>query len=124
MQTQPNLADPDDVAVPESGGTGFSCYGMALGINHDLLDPATYLPVVKRAWAGLVKSISPEGKVRWGQPVGDRPAAVKEELTHEYVSALAWATPRCRAASQRTKVLLAPIPHQGKRMSNRLRPWA
>jgi hypothetical protein len=24
--------------------------------------------------------------VQWGQPVGDRPALVKEALTHEYVS--------------------------------------
>ena len=83
---RPNLADPDDMAVPESSGTGFFCYGTAWGINHCLLDRATYLPVVKKAWAGLAKSVSPEGKVQWGQPVGDRPAAVKEGLTHEYVT--------------------------------------
>jgi unsaturated rhamnogalacturonyl hydrolase len=83
---RPNLADPNDVAVPETSGTGFFCYGMAWGIKHGLLDRERYLPVVKKAWAGLVKSVSPEGKVRWGQPVGDRPAGVTMDLTHEYVT--------------------------------------
>ena len=83
---RPNLADPDDVAVPETSGTGFFCYGMAWGINRGLLDRETYLPVVKKAWAGLAKSVSPEGMVRWGQPVGAQPAAVEEGLAHEYVT--------------------------------------
>ena len=83
---RPNLADPDDVAAPESSGTGFFCYGMAWGINHSLLDRERYLPVAKNAWAGLVNCVSPEGKVQWGQVVGDRPASVKQEQTHEYVT--------------------------------------
>ena len=83
---RPNLADPDDVAVPESSSTGFFCYGMAWGVNHGLLDRETHLPVAKKAWAGLARIVSPEGKVQWGQPVGDRPTAVKAEQTHEYVT--------------------------------------
>ena len=83
---RPNLADPDDVTVPESSGTGFFCYGIAWGINHGLLDRATYEPVVKKAWAGLVKNVSPEGQVQWGQPVGDRPVNLQQTQTHEYVT--------------------------------------
>ena len=83
---RPNLDDPDDVALPETTGTGFFCYGLAWGINHGLLDREIYLPVVKKAWAGLVKSVSAEGQVQWGQPIGDRPAVVPEEFTHEYVT--------------------------------------
>lgn len=83
---RPNLADPDDVTVPESSGTGFFCYGIAWGINHGLLDRATYEPVVKKAWAGLVKSVSAEGQVQWGQPVGDRPVNLQQTQTHEYVT--------------------------------------
>ncbi|MGN6555329.1 MAG: glycoside hydrolase family 88/105 protein [Verrucomicrobiota bacterium] len=83
---RPNLDDPQDVPVPETSGTGFFCYSIAWGINHGLLDRETYLPVVQKAWRGLVQSVSPEGKVQWGQPVGDSPAAVRSELTHEYVT--------------------------------------
>lgn len=83
---RPNLADPDDVAVPETSGTGFFCYGIAWGINHGLLDRAAYEPVVRKAWAGLVKSVSADGQVQWGQPVGDRPVSLQQQQTHEYVT--------------------------------------
>jgi rhamnogalacturonyl hydrolase YesR len=82
----PNLDDPNDVPVPETSGTAFFCYSLAWGINHGLLDRETYLPVVRQAWAGLAKSVSPDGKVLWGQPVGDRPAVVQSQQTHEYVT--------------------------------------
>ena len=83
---RPNLDDADDVPAPESSGTGFFCYGMAWGIRHGLLDRETYLPVVRKAWAGLARCVTPDGQVQWGQPVGDRPATVTEALTHEYVT--------------------------------------
>ncbi|MCU0784401.1 MAG: glycoside hydrolase family 88 protein [Verrucomicrobia bacterium] len=70
---RPNLGDAEEFAMPETSGTGFFCYGMAWGIRNDLLDHDTYLPVVKKAWAGLASCVSPEGRIRWGQLVGDRP---------------------------------------------------
>ena len=84
---RPNLDDPADAGgVPESSGTGFFCYAMAWGVRNGVLDRDTYLPVVRKAWAGLAASVSPEGRVLWGQPVGDRPVTVKAEMTHEYVT--------------------------------------
>lgn len=83
---RPNLADPDDAPMQETSGSGFFCYGIAWGINHELLDRATYEPVARKAWAGLVKSVSAEGKVQWGQLVGDRPNGVQQQDTHEYVT--------------------------------------
>ena len=83
---RPNLSDPDDVPLPETSGTGFFCYAIAWGINHGLLDRGIYLPVANRAWSALANAVSPDGKVRWGQPVGDSPAALKSEQTHEYVT--------------------------------------
>lgn len=83
---RPNLGDAAEQPMPESSGTGFFCYGMAWGINNGVLDRATYLPVVRKAWAGLCGAVSPEGKMLWGQPVGDRPVAVQGEMTHEYVT--------------------------------------
>ncbi len=83
---RPNLADPDDVSAPETSGTGFFCYGIAWGMNQGLLDRATYLRVAEKAWTGLVQSVRADGKVQWGQLVGDRPAIVAEDNTHEYVT--------------------------------------
>jgi rhamnogalacturonyl hydrolase YesR len=83
---RPNLDDPDEVPVPESSGSGFFCHGIAWGVGHGLLERAAYEPVARKAWAGLTKIVSPEGKVQWGQPVGDRPARVTAAMTHEYVT--------------------------------------
>jgi rhamnogalacturonyl hydrolase YesR len=83
---RPNLADPAEYSMPESSGSSFFCYGIAWGINHGVLDRATYLPVVQKGWRGLTRVVTADGQVQWGQPVGDRPVAVKQEDTHEYVT--------------------------------------
>jgi unsaturated rhamnogalacturonyl hydrolase len=83
---RPNLDDPEQVPVPETSGSGFFCYGLAWGVNHGLLDRARYLPVVRKAWAGLCRSVDSEGKVQWGQQVDAEPNMLKQESTHEYVT--------------------------------------
>ena len=83
---RPSLDDPEDVAVPETSGTGFFCFGLAWGINHGVLDRAEFQPVVLRAWAGLSRNVTAEGKVQWGQQVDGAPNPVKQESTHEYVT--------------------------------------
>jgi rhamnogalacturonyl hydrolase YesR len=83
---RPNLADAEEFPMPETSGTGFFVYAMAWGINNKILDRGIYLPVVRKGWAGLVRSVSSQGKVQWGQQVGDRPVAVKQEDSHEYVT--------------------------------------
>lgn len=79
-----NLADADDCPNPESSGSAFFCYALAWGINNGYLDRDRFLPVVGRAWKGLVASVQPSGKLGWVQPVGDRPAAAGPDDTHEY----------------------------------------
>lgn len=81
-----NLDDPKEYTAGETSGTGFFCYGLAWGVNHGMLDRGRYLPVVRKAWAGLVKNVSQEGKVLWGQPVGGSPYAIAGQDSHEYVS--------------------------------------
>ncbi|MBM4088511.1 MAG: glycosyl hydrolase [Planctomycetes bacterium] len=83
---RPNLADPDHIPVKETSGTAFFCYGMAWGIRNGLLDRETYLPVTRKAWAALAASVNAEGMIQWGQQVGDRPAEVRQDQTHEYVT--------------------------------------
>jgi rhamnogalacturonyl hydrolase YesR len=83
---RPNLDDPDDVAMPETSGTGFFCFGLAWGINHGILDRAQFLPAALRAWDALTRSVTAEGKVQWGQQVDAAPNPLKQESTHEYVT--------------------------------------
>jgi len=82
----PSLDDPKEVPQLETSGTAFFCHGIAWGVNHGLLDRATYLPVVRRAWAGLVRNVNSEGKVLGGQPVDFQPNAFSKDSTHEYVT--------------------------------------
>lgn len=68
-----SLLDPEDPAGPETSGSAFFTYAMAWGINHDILDRKTYLPVVLRGWAGLVNAIQPDGMLGYVQRTGDQP---------------------------------------------------
>ncbi len=81
-----NLADPDAYPDPETSGTAFFCYALAWGINQGDLDRAKYLPVVTKAWKGLVAAVHPSGKLGWVQRVDHQPHAVESHQTHEYAA--------------------------------------
>jgi unsaturated rhamnogalacturonyl hydrolase len=69
-----DLADPRHLPGPETSGTAFFTYGLAYGIRAGLLDRATYLPVVARAWNGMVaKAVHADGFLGWVQGVGYEP---------------------------------------------------
>jgi rhamnogalacturonyl hydrolase YesR len=83
---RPSLLDPPEAPAPETSGTGFFCYALAWGVNRGYLDRRTYLPVVKRAWRGLVNSVRADGKLGWVQQIGASPAEVTAEDNQEYGS--------------------------------------
>lgn len=56
------------------------------GVRNGILDKETYLPVVKKACAGLAACLSPEGMVQWGQQVGAAPGIIEQNQTDEYVT--------------------------------------
>ncbi len=68
-----SLLDPEAYPGGEGSGSGFDCYALAWGINQGILPRKEYLPVVRRAWAGLTTLVSPEGRVGWVQPIGGDP---------------------------------------------------
>ena len=76
-----NILVPTQFPNQETSGTGLMTYGIAWGINNGVLDRATYLPVVQKAWAGLVSVVDANGKVGWVQPVGAGPAAATAAST-------------------------------------------
>ena len=83
---RPSLLDPQEVVVPETSSSGFFCYAIAWGINHGYLDRQTYLPIVKKAWQGLVGAVHPDGKLGNVQAIGASPAKLSSEDNQEYGS--------------------------------------
>jgi rhamnogalacturonyl hydrolase YesR len=78
-----SLLDPGSYPLKETSGSGFDTFALAWGINRGVLDRATYEPVVRKAWKGLVACVTPEGKLEHVQPVGADPK--KFEPTHSDV---------------------------------------
>jgi len=70
-----SLLDSDLYPQPETSGTALFTYAIAYGINAGLLDRATYVPVVARAWSGLTTTaLRSTGFVSFCQPGNDHPA--------------------------------------------------
>ncbi len=85
---------------PETSGTAFFVYGMAWGVNHGVLDQATYGPTIAKGWAALERAIQPDGRLGWVQQVGYAPDRVVATDTQLYgVGALLMAASQM---SQRT----------------------
>jgi rhamnogalacturonyl hydrolase YesR len=80
----PSLLGDPATSLPESSGTGFYTYGFAWGVRTGILNRAEYEPVVRKGWAALVRSVHPDGKLGYVQPVSDRPDNVDYENTQLY----------------------------------------
>jgi beta-galactosidase len=70
--------------TPETSGTGFFVYGLAWGVNHDILDANTYQDTIDRGWAALCRAVHPDGKLGWVQRVGYAPDQVSADDTQLY----------------------------------------
>ncbi|MCC8018855.1 MAG: glycoside hydrolase family 88 protein [Rikenellaceae bacterium] len=70
-----SLHDPDHFGGKELSGTAMFVYGMAYGVNHGILDRATYEPVIYKAWNGMVNDcLHPDGFLGYIQGTGKEPA--------------------------------------------------
>lgn len=81
---RPSLLDSLESPYPETSSSGFFTYALAWGVNNGYLDREEYLPVIRKAWEGLVKAIHPDGKLGWVQPGGAKPDEVSYEDYQEY----------------------------------------
>ena len=78
------LLDPDSYDLPEVSGSGFFTYAMAWGINQGILDRAKFLPVVTRAWTGLISHIYADGRLGSIQPIDGQPGVFKPSASYVY----------------------------------------
>ena len=79
-----SLLDPADYPNPEISGSAFFTYALALGINHRLLDRTKYLPVVEKAWSGLLAHVYESGRLGSIQPIGAEPGKFKPSSSYVY----------------------------------------
>lgn len=78
------LLDPAYYGRPELSGSGLMTFGLAWGIHQGLLPRDKYLPVVQRAWAGLVHHIYASGRLGDIQQVGAAPAFYRPSSSYNY----------------------------------------
>lgn len=81
---RPGLLDADAYPLPEVSGSAFFVYSLAWGIDHHILDRATYLPVVQKGWKGLVSHIYADGRLGCIQPIGAAPGDFKPSSSYVY----------------------------------------
>jgi rhamnogalacturonyl hydrolase YesR len=79
-----SLLDPAHFPMPETSGSAFYTFGIAWGINNNILDRAAYLPVAQKGWLGLVSHVNAEGRLGRVQKVAGAPGPSRPEDTHEY----------------------------------------
>ncbi|WP_395651617.1 glycoside hydrolase family 88 protein [Brevundimonas sp.] len=81
-----SLLDPETYPEAESSGSVFYVYALAWGVNHGLLDRATYRPVIQRGWAALNRHVLPNGLIGAAQKTGDQPVSTAPTDTGLYVT--------------------------------------
>lgn len=81
---RPGLLDASAYPLPEVSGSGFFVYALAWGVDHGILDRATYLPVVKKGWKGLVSHVYVDGRLGCIQPIGAAPGHYKPASSYVY----------------------------------------
>jgi rhamnogalacturonyl hydrolase YesR len=79
-----NLLDPHAFAGAETSGTSLMTYAMAWGIHHNVLDRETFLPLVSKAWAGLLAARRADGLPGYAQSENFEPGYVKADGTQPY----------------------------------------
>ncbi len=77
-----SLLDPGEPI--ETSGTGFFVYGMAWGVNNQILDASRYGPSVVRGWMAMERAVQPDGRLGWVQQVGYAPDRVSASDTQLY----------------------------------------
>jgi unsaturated rhamnogalacturonyl hydrolase len=81
---RPGLLDPDAYSLPEVSGSAFFIYSLAWGIDHGILDRATYLPIVETGWKGLLSHVYVDGRLGCIQPIGAAPGDFKPSSSYVY----------------------------------------
>lgn len=78
------LLDAEAYPLPENSGSAFITYALAYGVKEGLLDRSQYLPVVQKAWAGLLSHVYQDGRLGCVQPVAGAPGVFTATSSYVY----------------------------------------
>lgn len=81
-----SLLDAKDNAAPETSGTAFIIFGLAWGVNRELLPLGEYRDAVEKGWTALVRAVDADGKLGRVQQIGNAPDDVRAADTQLYGS--------------------------------------
>ena len=81
---RPGLLDAGSYPLPEVSSSAFFTYALAWGIDHKMLEADKYLPVVEKAWAGILAHIYADGRLGSIQPIGEAPAEYKAGSSYDF----------------------------------------
>lgn len=71
-----SLHDPTNYGGKELTGSAFFLYGMAWGVNNDLLDANKFNPAIYKGWNAMVKDcLQPNGFLGYVQGTGEQPSS-------------------------------------------------
>lgn len=70
--------------TPETSGSSFFTFGLAWGINNNVLDHDKYEPAVRKAWKAMCSYINEEGMLGYVQPIGAAPGKAWADKTEVY----------------------------------------
>lgn len=79
-----SLLAADVYPTQETSGTSFFTFGLAWGINHGVLDRATYLPAVLKGWNSITSAVTADGMLGYVQPIGAEPGQAWQDKTEVY----------------------------------------
>jgi rhamnogalacturonyl hydrolase YesR len=81
---RPGLLDAAAYPLPDVASSSLFTYAIAWGINRHVLDAEKYLPVVDKAWAGILAHIYADGRLGSIQPVGEATAEFKPGSSYDF----------------------------------------
>jgi unsaturated rhamnogalacturonyl hydrolase len=79
-----DLLDAADYLQPEVSGSALITFALAWGVNLGILDRTKYLPVIIKAWRGLVRQIYADGRLGNIQQTGATPAHYLASSSYNY----------------------------------------
>ena len=79
-----SLLDPEHFPLPELSGSTLFVYGIAWGVNEGVLDRAKYMPVIERAWRGILQHVYADGRLGDIQQTGAEPTPYLPSSSYTY----------------------------------------
>jgi len=79
-----DMLNAQDYPQPETSGSALITFALAWGVNHGVLDRASYMPAIANAWQGLLEQIYADGRLGNIQQTGAEPAHYLPSSSYNY----------------------------------------